>query len=671
MSTGHLHLTRRGAIYRLRRRLPTPLNTLLSRSHHDVSLGTAEPACARRLARQLTAAIDRLAETLAAMPKADLPTPGQLNLLLKRMFAEILSAGTTRRQAAAEGWEEEFDTRPHQADPDHESQIYAKLAATVRDGAPTDADPDDLAAFCQELVTANDSAIFEPRLDRALMAASLALPNDDPLYHRLCRDAGIVVAYAYRTDAERQHGDYGDRQTFPPYIDECYPVHSALLRAQSGNFSNEEVDFLARRIGEVGEEYITKHLRQVRAGKTERDWRTALKYFIALVGNLRIGEITPQHVNRFRDRLLDVPAEFGKGLYDNMPPDQAIALVGKLRGLISQAKASGSTELRLQGRLFSLAQAERKTVCLSQKTANKHLSFFTSLWRSRLVPTVFTAANPFAGSLYTKRQIAIASGGAVGRTEFTNAELHSLFTSPAWTGCQSLKHRSKAGTHLFADAYMMAPLIAVFTGMRREEVAQLKVEDFDYHGDIWFVRVQPTEGRKLKAPASRRDIPIHSELIKIGLKEFVEHRQRGFLFPELQPSPGGGPRGEKLGKWFCYYRRHIPTPLARAETDFPSLRTSFTQRLRREGVALDQIKPITGHQENDVTLRHYAPAFSLEQKQAVIERLDIGVGFPQLYNRMPALLEAMEAAGPATARRPGLRQRAPKTHVSMPTPATE
>jgi integrase len=103
----------------------------------------------------------------------------------------------------------------------------------------------------------------------------------------------------------------------------------------------------------------------------------------------------------------------------------------------------------------------------------------------------------------------------------------------------------------------MAPLIAVFTGMRREEVCALKGRDFDEHDGIWIVRVQPTEGRRLKSIASRRDIPIHSELIKIGLREYVAYRGRGFLFPELVPSKVDGARGNPLGRWFHHYWRRI------------------------------------------------------------------------------------------------------------------
>jgi hypothetical protein len=76
MSTNHPHLIRRGSTYRFRRRLPDPINGMLSRTHFDVSLKTSDPARARILARRLAVAIDRLAEHLRIMPDQSLPTPG-------------------------------------------------------------------------------------------------------------------------------------------------------------------------------------------------------------------------------------------------------------------------------------------------------------------------------------------------------------------------------------------------------------------------------------------------------------------------------------------------------------------------------------------------------------------------------------------------------------------
>jgi hypothetical protein len=85
MPTRNQHLRRRGGLCHYRRRLPAPLKEILSQTYFDGSLATAGPARARRLARQISVALDQLAERLQRMPPALKPTPGQLNLVLKEL----------------------------------------------------------------------------------------------------------------------------------------------------------------------------------------------------------------------------------------------------------------------------------------------------------------------------------------------------------------------------------------------------------------------------------------------------------------------------------------------------------------------------------------------------------------------------------------------------------
>src|SRR3546814_5802328 len=70
----------------------------------DLSLETADPACARRLAREMSVALDQLAERLQRMAPALKPTPGQLNLVLKELFNSIIRDGDRRRELIGEGF---------------------------------------------------------------------------------------------------------------------------------------------------------------------------------------------------------------------------------------------------------------------------------------------------------------------------------------------------------------------------------------------------------------------------------------------------------------------------------------------------------------------------------------------------------------------------------------
>jgi hypothetical protein len=236
-------------------------------------------------------------------------------------------------------------------------------------------------------------------VDDALVRHGLAVKPGSQTYRRVALDAAKVAAAAYRVELARYDGKFAEDQIPPAWIDRRHPLATPTVRAWSGQFTQEEVDFLARPISDVAEEFIAQHLRDGRARKTERDWRMALRYFVGLVGDLRISDVTEKEVNRFHERLLNVPAEYGKGIFGNVDPAKAATKLKSFAQAVKAARGAGETMVALEGRRWALDAAAAKTAGMTKKTANKHLSFFTSLSRSRLVPAAIRPTNPFASSL--------------------------------------------------------------------------------------------------------------------------------------------------------------------------------------------------------------------------------------------------------------------------------
>ena len=640
MAVVQTHLFRRGAIYRLRRRLPNPLNTLLRRSHYDCSLRTADPAVARRRARRLSAAIDTLAETIADMPPARQPSPGQINLVLKRLFDDILAEGQERRERTLQDGPPSLPSGNRQrildgtADDDDRAALETALALGEFEELPEHT-ASRWGALAEGGIVNQE---VQSLVDRTLKRQKLAVDSASEAYRRLCLDASRVATKAYQVECDRYDGNYDDDQVPPGWIDRTYPLVTPAVRTWLGQFNSEEVDFLARPISDVAREFMGKK-RGSHVAKTTRDQALACRYFVSLIGDLRMGDITDKEGERFRERLLDVPNGYGKGIFGRIEPREAVARLKALKEAIEAADKAGEDVVRFLGREWGIEEAQEKTERMSMKTANKHLTFFTTLWRSRVVPKALRPMCPFAGTLYTETERDQDDPGEA-RVPFTTDELNRLFSSPVWTGCQSTARRSKPGSLVLPDARMMAPLIAAFTGMRREEICQLKGSDFDTRDGIWFIRVEGTEGRRLKKKTSRREVPVHSELVKLGLREYVAYRGSEYLFPDLAPSAANASRGDPLGKWFSRYRREIG--VGREEVDFHAFRTTFIQALRDAGVSLDKIKPITGHLEKDVTIVNYGRSFSLKQRRAVVEKLKLGIDLAHLHGRMPELLPLLD-----------------------------
>ena len=104
-----------------------------------------------------------------------------------------------------------------------------------------------------------------------------------------------------------------------------------------------------------------------------------------------------------------------------------------------------------------------------------------------------------------------------------------------------------------ADAAYWLPIIGAYTGARITEIAQLLVIDVQHEAGHWFIRFEVTEPwQSLKRDASHRTIPMHPELVRLGLPEYAKAMHEAGearLFPAVVVSTlnnaGGGP-----SKWF-------------------------------------------------------------------------------------------------------------------------
>ncbi len=147
------------------------------------------------------------------------------------------------------------------------------------------------------------------------------------------------------------------------------------------------------------------------------------------------------------------------------------------------------------------------------------------------------------------------------RKEFDLPSLHALFSSPVYSN--DVRPRQGRGE----AAYWM-PIIALYTGARLEEIAQLRPKDVRHteylDGDdtprrVWLICITQEDGLTTKNAASERRIPIHPELERLGFLRFAEDAracEQDQLFPALTPNIYGR-LGAKWGEWWSGYRREV------------------------------------------------------------------------------------------------------------------
>lgn len=129
------------------------------------------------------------------------------------------------------------------------------------------------------------------------------------------------------------------------------------------------------------------------------------------------------------------------------------------------------------------------------------------------------------------------------KTEYILLEdAERLFQLPMFTGAAGMdikeKARFTAGRHIYHDSCYWVPLMLYYTGARPAEICGLTVHDFfEVEGRLCCV-IRANYLGGIKRIASYRIIPLHKELLRLGLKEFIleSHKAgREALFPEITP----------------------------------------------------------------------------------------------------------------------------------------
>jgi integrase len=205
------------------------------------------------------------------------------------------------------------------------------------------------------------------------------------------------------------------------------------------------------------------------------------------------------------------------------------------------------------------------------------------------------ARNPFAGVTVT-----MGPRTKKPRVPFTPDELKALFATPVFTE----GHRPVGGA---GEAAFWLPLLALFSGARMEELAQLLVADVKESEGQMYLHItdipdEDDEGeqphKSLKNASSRRRVPVHPELIRLGL---LEYRQamldagEKMLFPLVKTGSGDKrQRSANYSKWFGRYLREVANVSDKRKT-FHSFRHGFKDAARRAGVPQDCHHALTGH----------------------------------------------------------------------------
>lgn len=213
------------------------------------------------------------------------------------------------------------------------------------------------------------------------------------------------------------------------------------------------------------------------------------------------------------------------------------------------------------------------------------------------------------------------------RLPFSLEGLRVIFSTSVFTS-----NERPTGSKGEAAAWM--PLLALFTGARLEELAQLRIQDVNAE-EYWnpdgqrlsapclHIREDMTDRLELKTEASERLVPIHRTLKKLGFLDYVQSlrdRKAYWLFPEMTPGAYDR-RGVKWGEWFGRFLRK-DCGIKDKRLVFHSFRHLFKDLLRAAGIEEGIQRQLMGHRGRDAA-DGYGKGYSFDQLVKAMDRVRI------------------------------------------------
>ena len=221
-------------------------------------------------------------------------------------------------------------------------------------------------------------------------------------------------------------------------------------------------------------------------------------------------------------------------------------------------------------------------------TVEKDLSFLKTIMRyaheSGKIPS-----NPTEGLKVSQRKVSTTV-----RRKLQTDDLNRLFSPSIYVAGE----RPQGGGR---EAAAWVPLIGLYTGARLEEICQLRMADIQEQGGIHCFNIIDLEDDALqiktsvKTDESRRQVPIHPELIQAGFLAYVAHckaKGHDWLFPHLQPDRYGK-RGGNWSKWWARWRKALGVD--GSGKCFHAFRHTFKTACRNAGIEEEIHDAITGH----------------------------------------------------------------------------
>ncbi|TJW44642.1 MAG: site-specific integrase [Mesorhizobium sp.] len=272
-----------------------------------------------------------------------------------------------------------------------------------------------------------------------------------------------------------------------------------------------------------------------------------------------------------------------------------------------QKLPSNATKHFPEATIFEAVQlaSDKKLPILATATANDYLRTLGTLFRAA-VREEWLPRDPSEGLLIQEK---IKVRAKDKRLPFSDDDLKAIFSAPLYRGCKDDEAGYNVeGTKIVRRGRFWAPLMALYTGMRLNEVCQLTLDDFEVQDDTDIILIRGSEDgetKRVKTAAGHRFVPVHPELKRMGLLSFVaDHRSKrepdASLFAEL-PLGTTGYRSDPFSKFFGRFLDKVG--ITDPKKVFHSFRHNYRDALREADISIEKVRALggwtTGNTEDD------------------------------------------------------------------------
>lgn len=602
---------RRGASYIWRRRLPRLLGGALI----QVSLRTNDPLIARRIAAIVTVASNNLFERMTNTGLSRENARKLLDQVIRDEINRVQIRKTAEMDDSAEGaW---IDNQSHDRMAAKAYRLLAERgrAASLRpeeiDTMRADgADDDDLARlsgyldlFGRDYWSDSRMARIKTQLRELLgidPATAFAMTQGRQIILRgraaahqlMVNQAGVDMDYADELAAQILEEQYRMPSAISPVMPVAPKPTEITAAPMSLPIAEEEPlfdpDFMA----------VADRMLDGKGDKVSEEMKTQMRgvasLFVEATGVADIRALRQGHVARFIEMLRSLPKSYRKS-----PKDREKTL----------------TQILADGRNLPADK-----VGMSEATINRNLGYIGQIVRRARSEGILISQTIDLGLLHVKE----TKRERDKRLPFSPEDITAIFQSPVWHGYRSPKRRHTPGNMLSKDGLYWVPLIGVYTGARREEIAGLMVDEIVEVNGIWCIDIKDNENRGLKTESAPRLVPIHSHLLELGLVEYrdeVVRRKKTDLFPDLTPTNNSDSFGDKID---YMWRQIMIKQLGERPKNkvFHSFRHYAINCFKRDPEVDKQTeKDIVGHAGGDVNEEVYGESMPVDIKKRAIERL--------------------------------------------------